>query len=76
MPNVTFSHKKHALWNGCELCHPDIFPSVKKGTIEYSMFQQQTSQRNWAEESWQTLQIATKSWRLVMFSGIRPYLPK
>jgi c(7)-type cytochrome triheme protein len=39
MPNVTFSHKKHALWNGCELCHPDIFPSVKKGTVKYSMFQ-------------------------------------
>ena len=38
MPNVTFSHKKHAMWNGCELCHPDIFPSVKKGTVKYSMF--------------------------------------
>jgi len=39
MPNITFSHKKHALWNGCELCHPDIFPSVKIGTVKYSMFQ-------------------------------------
>jgi len=39
MPNVTFSHKEHALWNGCELCHPDIFASVKKGTVKYSMFQ-------------------------------------
>jgi len=39
MPNIIFSHKKHAQWNGCEVCHPDIFPSVKKGTVKYSMFQ-------------------------------------
>jgi c(7)-type cytochrome triheme protein len=39
MPNIIFSHKKHALWNGCEVCHPDIFPSVKKGAVRYSMFQ-------------------------------------
>ena len=39
MPDIIFSHKKHAEWNGCELCHPDIFPSVKKGTVKYSMFQ-------------------------------------
>lgn len=39
MPKITFSHKKHALWNGCELCHPEIFPSVKIGTVNYSMFQ-------------------------------------
>ena len=39
MPDIIFSHKKHALWNGCEVCHPDIFPSVKKGTLKYSMFQ-------------------------------------
>ena len=39
MPDIIFSHKKHALWNGCELCHPDIFPSIKKGTVKYSMFQ-------------------------------------
>lgn len=38
MPNIIFSHKKHVMWNGCEVCHPDIFPSVKKGTVEYSMF--------------------------------------
>jgi len=37
--DIIFSHKKHALWNGCEVCHPDIFPSVKKGTVKYSMFQ-------------------------------------
>ena len=38
MPNIIFSHKKHAVWNGCEVCHPDIFPSVKKGTVKYTMF--------------------------------------
>lgn len=39
MPDVMFSHKKHALWNGCEVCHPEIFPSTKSGTVKYSMFQ-------------------------------------
>ncbi len=39
MSDVIFSHKKHAAWNGCELCHPEIFPSTKKGTVKYSMFQ-------------------------------------
>jgi len=37
--DVIFSHKKHAVWNGCNLCHPLIFPSAKKGTVKYSMFQ-------------------------------------
>lgn len=36
MPDIIFSHKKHAVWNGCELCHPDIF-DVKKGSTPYSM---------------------------------------
>ncbi len=36
MPDIIFSHKKHAVWNGCELCHPDIF-TVKKGGTKYSM---------------------------------------
>jgi c(7)-type cytochrome triheme protein len=36
--DVIFSHKKHAVWNGCEVCHPDIFPSTKKGTVKYTMF--------------------------------------
>lgn len=36
MPNIIFSHKKHTVWNGCELCHPDIF-GVKKGSTPYSM---------------------------------------
>lgn len=37
MPDIVFSHKKHTVWNGCELCHPEIFVGVKKGTTKYSM---------------------------------------
>ena len=36
MPDIVFSHKKHAVWSGCELCHPDLF-GVKKGANVYSM---------------------------------------
>jgi c(7)-type cytochrome triheme protein len=36
MPDIVFSHKKHTVWNGCELCHPEIF-DVKKGSTKYSM---------------------------------------
>ncbi len=36
MPEIIFSHKKHTVWNGCELCHPEIF-GVKKGGKPYSM---------------------------------------
>jgi c(7)-type cytochrome triheme protein len=39
MSEVLFSHRKHALWNGCEVCHPDIFPSTKKGAVKYWMIQ-------------------------------------
>ncbi len=39
MSDVMFSHKKHAVWNGCEVCHPEIFPSTKQGTVKFSMFQ-------------------------------------
>jgi c(7)-type cytochrome triheme protein len=39
MPNIIFSHKKHVIWNGCEVCHPDIFPSVHKGGVKYSMLE-------------------------------------
>lgn len=39
MANVMFSHKKHAVWNGCEVCHPEIYPSTKSGSVKYSMFQ-------------------------------------
>jgi c(7)-type cytochrome triheme protein len=37
MPDIIFSHKKHTVWNGCELCHPEIFVGVKKGLTKYSM---------------------------------------
>ena len=37
MPTIIFSHKKHTVWNGCELCHPEIFLGVKKGATKYSM---------------------------------------
>ena len=36
MPDIVFSHKKHSVWNGCELCHPEIF-GVKKGAAPYNM---------------------------------------
>lgn len=35
-PDTIFSHEKHAIWNGCEICHPDIF-NVGKGTTRYTM---------------------------------------
>jgi c(7)-type cytochrome triheme protein len=37
MPDIIFSHKKHTVWNGCELCHPEIFMGIKRGTAKYSM---------------------------------------
>jgi c(7)-type cytochrome triheme protein len=37
IPEIIFSHKKHTVWNGCELCHPRIFVGVKKGRTKYSM---------------------------------------
>jgi c(7)-type cytochrome triheme protein len=37
MPDIIFSHKKHTVWNGCELCHPEIFVSVKNGETRYAM---------------------------------------
>ena len=37
MPEIIFSHKKHTVWNGCELCHPEIFPTTRKGTTKYTM---------------------------------------
>jgi c(7)-type cytochrome triheme protein len=35
---VGFSHEKHSVWNGCELCHPEIFPTAQKNTVPFSMF--------------------------------------
>jgi c(7)-type cytochrome triheme protein len=37
MPDIIFSHTKHTVWNGCEVCHPEIFVGVKKGMTKYSM---------------------------------------
>jgi c(7)-type cytochrome triheme protein len=37
MPDIIFSHKKHTVWNGCAVCHPEIFIGVKKGSTKYSM---------------------------------------
>ncbi len=36
--DVRFSHEKHSIWNGCEVCHPDIFPPAQKGAVKYSMY--------------------------------------
>jgi c(7)-type cytochrome triheme protein len=36
MPDIIFSHEKHSVWSGCELCHPEIF-GVKKGATKYTM---------------------------------------
>ena len=36
MPDIIFSHTKHTVWNGCELCHPDIF-GIKKGGTPFTM---------------------------------------
>jgi len=38
MPDIVFSHTKHTVWNGCEVCHPQIF-GVKKTANVYSMQQ-------------------------------------
>jgi c(7)-type cytochrome triheme protein len=35
--NVTFSHDKHSAWNGCEACHPEIFPTTRYGAARYGM---------------------------------------
>jgi len=37
IPEIIFSHKKHTVWNGCEVCHPEIFIGVKRGATKYSM---------------------------------------
>src|SRR5512139_449939 len=37
MPEIIFSHRKHTVWNGCEVCHPEIFKGIKRGLTKYSM---------------------------------------
>jgi primosomal protein N' (replication factor Y) len=39
MADVIFSHRKHSVWNGCEVCHPEIYPSTKSGTKKTSMLE-------------------------------------
>ncbi|MBK5276337.1 MAG: hypothetical protein JJE30_14990 [Desulfuromonadales bacterium] len=39
MPEIIFSHKKHTVWNGCELCHPEIFMGIKRGATKYTMIE-------------------------------------
>jgi len=34
---ILFSHKKHVLWNGCEVCHPEVFKGGKRGSQQYTM---------------------------------------
>ncbi len=36
MPQIIFSHDQHALWNGCESCHPEPFKK-KKGSPKFTM---------------------------------------
>jgi len=36
VPAVTFPHKKHTAWLGCESCHPDVFNIELKGTLRFS----------------------------------------
>jgi c(7)-type cytochrome triheme protein len=36
LPDIIFSHKKHSVWLGCEICHPDIF-GIGKGETKYTM---------------------------------------
>ncbi len=37
MPNVLFSHKKHAIWSGCDNCHPALFNKKKTPMGYYRM---------------------------------------
>jgi c(7)-type cytochrome triheme protein len=37
MSDIIFSHSKHTVWCGCELCHPEIFVGVKQGMTKYTM---------------------------------------
>jgi len=34
---VAFDHSKHARWSGCEGCHPEIFPSTRRGASRWRM---------------------------------------
>ena len=36
VPPVTFPHKKHTVWLGCENCHPEVFNIELKGTKRFT----------------------------------------
>lgn len=36
MPAIVFSHEKHTVWGGCELCHPQIF-GIRRRALVYDM---------------------------------------
>jgi c(7)-type cytochrome triheme protein len=36
IPDIIFSHEKHTVWNGCEVCHPAIFGRKKRDAV-YAM---------------------------------------
>lgn len=38
MSDIIFSHRKHTVWNGCEVCHPEIFPVSREGP-KFTMLQ-------------------------------------
>jgi c(7)-type cytochrome triheme protein len=42
MNGVTFSHKRHVTWIGCELCHPEVFPVTRRGSVKYDMAEMRT----------------------------------
>lgn len=39
LPEIIFSHQKHTIWNGCEVCHPEIFTGIRKGATKYTMIE-------------------------------------
>ncbi len=36
LPDIIFSHQEHAVWNSCDLCHPDVF-ALKAGATKFTM---------------------------------------
>ncbi|GAB4176233.1 MAG: hypothetical protein Tsb0017_05460 [Geothermobacteraceae bacterium] len=36
LPDILFSHREHAVWNSCDLCHPDLF-ILKSGQTRFTM---------------------------------------
>lgn len=38
LPDIIFSHREHAVWNSCDLCHPDLY-ALKAGQTQHTMQQ-------------------------------------